>query len=358
MKNANGTGSITKLKDRRRKPWKVTVTTGFRFDTSRERMVQERKVVGCYRTKAEAEEALADFRRSPYDLDVRKLTFAEVYQMWSKVHYEKISPSLVRTYKSAYSHALPLHNLKFINIRPHHIEKAMADADVGSATKNGIKRLCGQLYKYGLKNEICSVNYATMCDGVAQDAPVIIRKVFTAEEEAVLWDNLDCPFVDMVLVGLYSGWRPQELAILRAEDVDLDNRVMYGGLKTKAGKSRAVPIHSAVLPLIKARLEKGGAMLFCDEKGGRMTYGKYQTRFNAICRRFEFKHTPHDTRHTFVTKAKEAGINEHILKLIVGHAIEDITEKVYTHRKIEELRAEMDKIPDLYSSARVAHNSP
>ena len=55
-------------------------------------------------------------------------------------------------------------------------------------------------------------------------------------------------------------------------------------------------------------------------------------------------HKPHDTRHTFITLAKKAGMNEYILKLIVGHAIQDITEKVYTHRTMEELQAEIEKI--------------
>ena len=44
------------------------------------------------------------------------------------------------------------------------------------------------------------------------------------------------------------------------------------------------------------------------------------------------------------SKAKEAGVNEYVLKLIVGHAIEDITEKVYTHRTMEQLKAEMELI--------------
>ena len=50
------------------------------------------------------------------------------------------------------------------------------------------------------------------------------------------------------------------------------------------------------------------------------------------------------TRHTFITKAKTCNMDEYILKLIVGHSIEDITEKVHTHRTIEQLKAEMDKI--------------
>jgi integrase len=48
------------------------------------------------------------------------------------------------------------------------------------------------------------------------------------------------------------------------------------------------------------------------------------------------------TRHTFITKAKAYNVDEYILKLIVGHSIEDITEKVYTHRTIEQLRNEIE----------------
>lgn len=56
------------------------------------------------------------------------------------------------------------------------------------------------------------------------------------------------------------------------------------------------------------------------------------------------EHKPHDTRHTFITKAKDAGINEYVLKLIVGHEIRDVTEKIYTHRTLEDMQYEIEKI--------------
>lgn len=61
-------------------------------------------------------------------------------------------------------------------------------------------------------------------------------------------------------------------------------------------------------------------------------------------KRLNMTHKPHDTRHSFITLAKTAGVNEYILKLIVGHAVEDITEKIYTHRSIEDLHREIQKI--------------
>ena len=75
-----------------------------------------------------------------------------------------------------------------------------------------------------------------------------------------------------------------------------------------------------------------------------MTYDKYRGRFKKVMNRLKMNHHPHETRHTFITKAKSCNVDEYILKLIVGHAIEDITEKVYTHRTIEQLRTEMEKI--------------
>lgn len=60
---------------------------------------------------------------------------------------------------------------------------------------------------------------------------------FSPEEIDSLWDNVnEIPFVDMILIGIYSGWRPQELAILKTADIDLKERTMKDGLKTDVGK--------------------------------------------------------------------------------------------------------------------------
>lgn len=46
----------------------------------------------------------------------------------------------------------------------------------------------------------------------------------------------------------------------------------------------------------------------------------------------------------FVTMAKKYGVDEYAIKYIVGHVINDITEKVYTKREIEWLKTEIEKI--------------
>jgi integrase len=212
------------------------------------------------------------------------------------------------------------------------------------------------LYRYALAHDIVEKDYASLMFSNGNPIKRERQKEpvpFSSDEIALLWQNVDTvPFVDMVLIGIYSGWRPQELAILKVADIDLENGTMRGGLKTDAGKNRIVPIHHIIKPLIEKRITEANELeseyLFNDingQQGTYMTYDKYRNRFDKLKKRLKLEHHhPHETRHTFITNAKAAGVDEYILKLIVGHAIQDITEKVYTQRTIEQLKTEIEKI--------------
>ena len=170
-----------------------------------------------------------------------------------------------------------------------------------------------------------------------------------------MWNRVGkVKFVDMILIEIYSGWRPQELAILQVENVDLEKNTMFGGLKTDAGRDRIVPIHPLIKQLVEKRyneaVEMGSEYLFNDEeghKGTHMTYDKYRVRFNKVMNRLGMQHRPHETRHTFITNCKRCGVDDHILKRLVGHKDVDITEAVYTHRELYELKRELKKIGKL-----------
>ena len=81
-----------------------------------------------------------------------------------------------------------------------------------------------------------------------------------------------------------------------------------------------------------------------SQSGMRTTYDKYRSRWNKVMGKLKLSHRPHDTRHTFITLAKDAGMDKYIIKLIVGHSIEDVTEKVYTHRTLDQLKEEIGLI--------------
>ena len=351
MRNANGFGSVYKLSGKRRKPWIARKTKGWAIDEESGKAKQLYATIGYYCTRAEALTALTNYNQNPYDIDTVNITFSELYDKWSDIHFQEIVPSAARTWVSAYNHSKPLWDMRMRDIRPNHMEGTIRNADVGQSTKQRMKSLYNMLYKYAMKLEIVDKNYAQMCDSIKRGKSQIIRVPFTPEEIDLLWKNINYGVVDMILIGIYSGWRPQELSILKIADIDLENNTMFGGLKTDAGRNRCVPIHPKIRDLIIKRVDQAKELesdyLFNDpdsQSGMRMTYDKYRSRWNKVMGKLKLSHRPHDTRHTFITLAKDAGMDEYIIKLIVGHSIEDVTEKVYTHRTMEQLHTEIEKI--------------
>ncbi len=160
----------------------------------------------------------------------------------------------------------------------------------------------------------------------------------------------------MILYNCYSGWRPTELVEIKIENVNLEEDFIVGGIKTKAGKQRIVPIHPLVKDIIlkyyNEAMSLGSEYLFNDPNNKKglngLSYDQYLSRFNKVMDILKFSKeiTPHYARHTFISIAKSQNVNmnEYILKLIVGHKINDITENVYTHRSLEDLKREMLKI--------------
>lgn len=375
MRRANGTGNIYKMKGgKRRKPWRVRVTVGWELNPKTGRCKQNLKTLGYYASRAEAEAALVAYQECPYDLNTKDITFKELYEQWTEDYFKKLtSISSERTITSAYRYCSGLYNMKMRDIRIYHLQECMDKGYIvpdrgkekgqkryaSACTKGRIKSMFNLMFDWAYAREIVDRNYARAFELDKETKIKQVREkrkntIFSKEEIDLLWKNVDkIAFVDMVLCGIYSGWRPQELAILKIKDIDLELQVMYGGMKTDAGKDRCVPIHPLIQPLIEKRYaeakELGSNYLFNDingQQGIYMTYDKYRGRFNKVVERLQMDHHPHETRHTFITKAKRVRMEEYILKRIVGHAINDNTEKTYTHREIEELKAEMRKIED------------
>lgn len=352
MKLPNGFGSVYKLPGKRRNPWAAVITVRWEIDMKTQRSKQIKKYIGYYSTRKEALEALTLYNENPYDLDAKMLTFSDVYEKWSASYFPTLAgPSSIRTITAAYKYCSPLYDMKMQDIRVSHLEAAIQGAEVGASTKGRMKSIFNLMYKYAMKHEIVDKDYAQLCDSVKRAAPQIVRIPFSDQEILALWEHLEIPFADMVLIGIYSGWRPQELATLKIANVDLEVRTYTGGSKTDAGRNRLVPIPDQVFELVKKNYNQAVQMnseyLFNDpdgQQGTFLTYDKYRKRFQKVTNRLGLDHKPHDTRHTFITKAKEANMNEYLLKLIVGHEIHDVTEKVYTHRTIDDLKKAMSMI--------------
>ena len=315
MKMANGTGSIYKMKGNRRKPWCVRITSGYKTDMDLEKTVQIRKVLGTYPTRKEAMQALSRFLDNPYDLNADKITFRQVYEDAK----EEFSASRMHNYRSAFRYLEPIADQPIRSIKAAQMQKCIDACQ--TTQQREIKTVCRKVFAYALKQEIIDRNPALYLDSNTVEA-TIVREIFTSEQISDLWSN-DIWWAKVALMLLYSGMRTKELRTLPAEDIDLEERVIRIRSAKNKSSVRIIPIHDRAFAL------------WSDWKEHGRTFSH-----NALLTALKSKYgrTPHDCRHTFTTKMRECGCDLLPLQLILGHTPTTITEKIYTHITVEELR--------------------
>ena len=154
---------------------------------------------------------------------------------------------------SAFAKLAPYHHLTLDQVGVDDWQALVNDV-AERYSKTTVQRVIGlikNLYKYALARELCTKNY-----GAYIEAPPVRTEEhhqdFTDRELDILWENRHDPVVKMVLVMCYSGFR---LGAFPAIETHLDEEIPYfkGGVKTQAGRNRIVPIHNAILEMIRLK---------------------------------------------------------------------------------------------------------
>lgn len=365
----NGFGQISEIKNRNlRNRFRVMVTVG---KTSEGKPISKLLKPNAYfKTYNEAYKALVEYNKNPYDLNTSSITMTELYEKWSKEYLKTVATSNVRSIQSAWNYCSVLYEMRVADVRAKHLKKCIDGASregkgkiiqASANTKSRIKSIFNLMFDYANENDLVEKNYArtfNVSDKILKEVEEVKRGhiSFTDKEMEILWKNVDkIPYVDVILIQCYSGWRPQELGLIELNRVDLNNWVFAGGMKTDAGMNRLVPIHSKIRPLIKKRYEEAininsKYLINCTDSQRKndikMTYDKYRHRFRSIRDKLNLnpEHRAHDPRKQFITMAKRYNLDEYAIKYIAGHRISDITEKIYTDRTVQWLKDEMEKI--------------
>ena len=275
--------------------------------------------------------------------ETHKLTFSEVYEKfmaWKCAEGTTYSKATKSNYSASYSYCSVLYNRPFEDLKATDLQEFI---DNQKGLKKGslkvILVLFNQMYKYAIYAEIVSENKSKYVK-INKEDDIEHGTAFSEQELGVLWQNSANIDVQLILIMCYSGWRIGELENL---EVNLEKRFFQGGSKTKAGKDRIVPIHPCIYKFVKSRIDTYGTLLNMHK----VTYRMF--RFYPILEKLGIvgdpKHTPHDCRHTFSALCEKYGVRENDRKRLLGHAFgNDITNAVYGHRTVEELRTEIEKI--------------
>ena len=339
MKLPNSFGSIQKLTGNRRKPYRVVKTIGWD-----ENGKQLRKTIGYFESRAKALQELALFNENPYDIDVKNITVGELHKKWQAEKYSKIAYKTTKVYDTCWNYCNKIQNIAFVDIRINHLQSIVNSMGDKWSTKKAFKAFWNQMYDYAIMNDINVKKYSEYID-IGKKETKLERIPFEQWEIDKLWENLDrMDFIDCILILIYTGMRVGELLDIKIENVHIEEKYMRGGLKTEAGKNRVIPLHDRIILLVKKwydnAIEVDSEYLIFNHEHKQMLYWNfYHEKFEKIIEQLELNkgHRPHDTRHTFATMMDRTPANKLCIKRILGHASKDITDKVYTHKDVEEL---------------------
>lgn len=343
MKNPNGFGTVYKSSEKRRKPWIARKTIGYDPITG----TQLKKTIGYFETKKEAMEALYNYSNKPERLFTDKMTFKDVFELWKKTHYTKIAPATIKQYDKFYNSSISIYfdDLVFKDIKLVQIQLYIDSLNYSKATIKVIKAILKNIWNFGIKNDFIDKNLIDLIDIKNTNDKLLKRVIFNKKEIQILWDNMELPYVDTILILIYTGMRIGELLNLKNTDINLEEKyILTEGSKTEAGKNRIIPINNKIFSLITKRMSIKNKYLI-EYKNSPLKYNTYREKFKKILKKLNLEnHTVHDTRHTFASLLSDANANRESIKKIIGHSSFSTTERIYTHKGIEELRKAIESI--------------
>lgn len=344
MKLPNGYGSVTKLTGKRRKPYMARITDGRVYDDSLQGYKLNRRVLGYYATKKEALQAIAAYNQHPYAIADNSITFGQIYDRWQKRHYTNLSASAIRSREAALKYCAPISDMRIRDIRTEILQNVVDLCPHGSATKKNICAVMHSVYEYAMQNNLADRDYADFIS-IEKSEPVIQREIFSDAEIDLLWSWKSEWDVQILLILIYSGLRINELLTRPRADCNLEEEWIYVSKAKNKSSIRYVPIHSKIMPFVKHFYDQKSEWMVCTPSGSRIWYADYNNRrLPLINKRLGTDHRPHDTRHTFATLGHRYSLDDLTLKKIMGHTPDNITQKVYTHISIGEMRQEIEKI--------------
>lgn len=332
-RNPNGYGCVTKLSGNRLRPWVVKVTL---YDDEGH---AKQTPVGYAETEEKALVLLAQYNNNPWDADRETITLAVLFQRWSKIKMPKLGKSNAASLKSAYKHCSKYYGMKYRAIKAYHMQDCIDNCGCSYSTQGAIKNLWGHLDRFAFECDIIDKMYSQLT--TAPPIPDTNRVPFTDAEIKALWEISNEPWVNTVLIYLYSGFRLNELLNMKTSQVSLKDITFTGGIKTKNGKDRIVPIHSRIFPFVEKLVKQGNEYLFTYD-GKKIISTKYYELWGEVMNRIGAEHTPHEARHTFETNLDNAGGNRKCIDMLMGHKSKDVGNRVYNHKTVDQLRTTIE----------------
>ena len=332
---ANGEGSAYK----RGKTWTAVVVVGW-HTTEDGKAIPDKRYKGGFATKKEAlayVPVLRDWKSRNPDADI---TLKDLFDRWEPYYEERIGASTMNGHRAALKHLKDLWNVRFASIGIDDMQECVDNCGRGRRTKENIKSLLMQLYKYANSRHIVEYNDAQYIYCGEDDTKT--RPAFTADQlEKIRLSIGKYPFAEYVYCMCYLGFRPNEmLQLQRGAYHKTSSGIEYlvGGFKTEAGTDRIVTISPKIAPIIRQLVASDRIYLFPKEDGSRMDDAHFREKvFYPFMAWLGIQpipddehpavYKPYSCRHTFANLLKTAQGADTEKAALMGHTDYSMTKE-------------------------------
>lgn len=236
--------------------------------------------------------------------------------------------------------------MSLADIRFHHLQAVIDDmqrSGLSYSSRKKVRSLITMLFDYARRMEYIDRDFRGLLN-IGRNKAVRPHHPFSRQKINRLWKD-GGPGTDTVLILIYTGMRVSEMLHLRKSDVNRRQKFLDIKQSKTVSGIRIIPVHPLIWSLIEVRLSMPGEMLIADPDGRPYTYSRYCSVWISVMKRIHGeKHTTHDCRHTMATLMDNAEVNENAKRRILGHARHDVTNGVYTHKNLRQLRKAIEKI--------------
>ena len=318
LKRPNGTGTVYKLSGRRKRPWVAS---------------KARVVIGYYETKTEALQALERVSEQTIT-DKYNMTFAEVYDAWSKEHFSKIKEGAQRQHKASFKAFESLHDRKFRSLRASDFQPVLDAHKDTPETLKKYRQLINQMSDWAMREDITTKNYVKYVELASK--PKKARDKFTDEEYQKIKDD-SSETAKIVVMMLSTGVRPNEL--FKLELKDYHETYIVTGSKTEAGMNRTIPINPDGREAFKYFADRAtDSLLLSGYEGNKLVSNFRKRDYTRLLERLGIPYkVPYTARHTYGSRSVKGGMAPENLKQIMGHTDYTTTVNNYISADIDEL---------------------
>lgn len=302
---------------------------------------------------------------------IRSLTILELVQEWLYINKSRLKPSTYQRYVSFCNNHIKdsIGNLKAVYFTSVSVRKFAEDrfnTGLSPQTVNSILVFLHSCLKYGSTQYHLPLPEFKYFQLNKEE-----MRVFSQDEQKHLVDYLKNDMDTYkfgILVALYTGVRVGELCALRWEDVEPGRiivrrtmqrlkkenepgtEIIVGPPKTKKSK-RIIPLLSSLENLIiQYRKDHANQVYLLSNTFAPLVEPRImQYKFKRYMKDLQIEGASfHTLRHSFATRAIEAGVDIKALSEILGHANVLTTLNRYVHSSFSHQRSNMEKLASFF----------